>query len=51
MSDKVKVRVIGSSKKERTVDFELVGMKARVKKIENNSFKWQKSKDKSKEKR
>ena len=33
LSDKVKVRVIGSSKKERTVDFELVGMKARVKKL------------------
>lgn len=33
LSDKVKVRVIGSSKKERTVDFQLVGMQPKVKKF------------------
>ena len=33
LSDKVKVKVIGSSKKERTVDFQLVGMQPRVKKF------------------
>ena len=32
LSDKVKVKVVGSSKKDRTVDFELVGMKPRIKK-------------------
>ncbi|WP_050637041.1 ribonuclease R [Candidatus Stoquefichus sp. SB1] len=32
LSDKVKVKVIGASKKERTVDFEIVGMKPRLKK-------------------
>ncbi|WP_028042552.1 ribonuclease R [Candidatus Stoquefichus massiliensis] len=32
LSNKVKVKVIGANKKERTVDFELVGMKPRVKK-------------------
>lgn len=33
LSDKVKVKVIGASKKERTVDFEVVGMKPRLKKL------------------
>lgn len=32
LSDKVKVRVISSNKKERTIDFEIVGQKTRVKK-------------------
>lgn len=32
LSDKVKVRVISCSKKERTIDFEVVGQKSRLKK-------------------
>ena len=32
LSDKVKVKVISCSKKDRTIDFELVGQKARIKK-------------------
>lgn len=33
LSDKVKVRVASCSKKERTIDFELVGLKPRMKKM------------------
>ena len=32
LSDKVKVRVISCNKKERTIDFEVVGQKSRIKK-------------------
>ena len=32
LSDKVKVRVVACDKKERTIDFEVVGMESRKKK-------------------